>query len=164
MIKSDKQWRDAKRKIDRVAFCKKRLAPIFAAIMGADEVFPTQELDLKVQAMAQECLAYQKIRTWGIEPPDISTLDDLGNRLIQFRIHLGWSVDDMAKRLNIARSQIYRWEAMEYEQVGLGTIKEIVEVFKKGYEELLLVLEEIEALNASLNSGSDSLEMTSAGS
>lgn len=118
MIKNQRQLATASERLEQ-------LEKALAEISDPDEGAPLQDLARDIREEIEE---YERLVANEHTQFMIHELDDLGEVLVQARLARGLTHAQLADRLDVAESQVQRWEARCYEQTKLWRMAEILEV------------------------------------
>jgi transcriptional regulator with XRE-family HTH domain len=130
MIKSSKQYE----------VTRQRLADFASAITEFDRAKAPPEVSERAHSAAYDALVsvrdelveelaeYDQVKKEGVKAVRFSGLADLPRVLIQTRIARNMTQKALAVALDVPSQQVQRWEAEDYENVGLSYVLEIGEV------------------------------------
>lgn len=82
------------------------------------------ELEVKIRE-------YERTKSGEAPPPALDVLNELPSMLIKNRIALGWTHEDLAKRLGVRPQQVQNDEATDYESASLSRLRKIAEILQK---------------------------------
>ena len=68
--------------------------------------------------------------------PSVPDLSQIGQDLVNSRIALGWTQEEVATQFGVTRQQITRYEAHCYAQASFGLVQKISAEFRKELDEL----------------------------
>jgi len=83
--------------------------------------------ELQTQVSKYEALKFGKSAL-----PQIAPLKDIPDMLIKRRIALGWTQEDLAKRLHVRSQQVQNDEATNYASANLARLTKIAQVLQEG--------------------------------
>jgi transcriptional regulator with XRE-family HTH domain len=90
-----------------------------------------REIDIlqwQAQQVTKQMKEYVSLQTGRTLPPDLSDTIQLPANLIRARIAAGWSPNQLAERLDVVASQVYRWESTLYKGASLSVVLKIAEI------------------------------------
>ncbi len=83
---------------------------------------------MKLEASIAE---YERLRSGDEPPPPLDLIPEIPNMLIKRRIALGWTQEDLAKRLGVRTQQVQNDEATNYESASLSRLLRTAQILKK---------------------------------
>lgn len=83
---------------------------------------------MKLQKSIDE---YDALKNGDVEPPPLDLIGEIPSMLIKRRIALGWTQEDLAKRLDVRTQQVQDDEATNYESASLSRLLRIAEIMQK---------------------------------
>jgi DNA-binding XRE family transcriptional regulator len=125
MITSDKQYKEALRKIEMLQFSlsspKKTNIPLIIEKAGRSQI-----LEL-INSIGSDIKEFEKYRDTDISKLEIHSLDDLMKAPIRYRLAAGMSIDVFAQLVGISPRQINRYEKECYQNSHSSTLKTILQ-------------------------------------
>ena len=91
-------------------------------LTATQAAFSAQQEELQADVEEYEALQRGEVSRFIAE-----SLSDLPRILIKARIALGLTQRDLAARLDAKEQQVQRWEAMDYENASIETLKQVIE-------------------------------------
>ena len=125
MIKNDRQYAVTKRKL---AVMEKYLAMGFE-VPVPEIVRETREEQLQdlISELRGEMEEYEKLKSTKPEELEIHSVDDLVAIPLRYRIASHMSVEDFSRKVDVNVRQIHRYEATNYSNASIPTLKRILE-------------------------------------
>src|SRR5215813_9560751 len=124
MIKSDAQ---RERTVAQIEGFRRALAKVgeekpvkrSAALRGSYEGM--------IRQLEEELCEYDQLKSGGLKLPKIDRLDEIAPFIVKLRIAKGVSQTELAKRLEVSKQVISRYEESDYQTVGIGRLQEILD-------------------------------------
>lgn len=130
MIKNDLQYRVAKSALKKFQDTLDRHDELTADQPGwvkeAHKATIIGEI-MKMQAQIEE---YDRLKSGEQATPPLDVIAEIPSMLIKRRIALGWTQEDLAKRLGVRAQQVQNDEATDYESASLSRLLRTAEVLK----------------------------------
>lgn len=126
MIKNERQYRITRAQADKFAQALRSASRASAPEMhplllkAQEDALRSQLEDLRTEIAEYEALTSGKARV-----PEVKSLDQLPQILIQARIANGLSQRDLAEKLSMKEQQIQRYESTEYASASLTRVLEV---------------------------------------
>lgn len=130
MITNERQYRITKAEAERFRVSLRRFDEIELAKQGIDPVIITAQRDAMEQQLADletQLAAYDALRSGVIKRYAASSVEAIGEKLIEARIAQGLSQKALADRLGMKEQQIQRYEQERYLTASLSRIASISE-------------------------------------
>ena len=125
MITSEKQYKEASRKLEMLGFSlsspKKKDVPAVIEKAGRAQI-----LEL-IEGIKEEVREFERYRDSDISKLEIHSLDDLMQLPIRYRLASGMSLDKFAQFVGISARQINRYEKESYKNTHTSTLNAILE-------------------------------------
>lgn len=135
MIKNEKQYRMAKKKLDRWL---KTLAQLLERAPSATESWLADEqafgVRQEIEQLRAEITDYEETVSGKKNLPDLAVVAEIPHLLIRWRIARGLTQRELAKRLDVHENQIQKYEAENYSGASLHTITEIARILRDEQE------------------------------
>lgn len=131
MIKNDLQYRVAKAALKKFQATLARHDELTAEqkpwVKEAHKATITGEI-MKLEASLKE---YECIKNGEEPPPPLDLIAEIPNMLIKRRIALGWTQEDLAKRLGVRTQQVQNDEATNYESASLSRLLRTAQILQQ---------------------------------
>lgn len=128
MIKNDRQYRVTKSQLRAFQESTQQVSTMAAPpdvdpklLAATQAAFTSQYEDLLAEVEEYESLQRGDVSRFVAE-----TLDELPRTLIKARISLKLTQRELAARLKIKEQQVQRWEATDYENATIDTLKQVI--------------------------------------
>jgi len=124
MIKSDAQ---RERTVAQIEGFRRALAKV------GEEKSPKRSGALRgsyegmIRQLEEELCEYDQLKFGGLKLPKIDRLDEIAPFIVKLRIAKGVSQTELAKRLEVSKQVISRYEESDYQTVGIGRLQEILD-------------------------------------
>jgi transcriptional regulator with XRE-family HTH domain len=82
----------------------------------------------RVAELAASTAAYEALRSSGGMSLQVDTVEDIGRALVKARIARGWTQTQLARRLEMPKQQVQRYEATAYARASLHRLAQIARV------------------------------------
>lgn len=130
MIKNERQLKITKSQIKKLAAAIADFDKV-PSPKGQDSWVHTgqkRSMKLQLEQLEQEVRDYSDLKDGKVELPDPMELESIPALLIQHRIQSGLTQEQLAKKLNLAKQQIQKYEQTNYSQASMATVLEIASV------------------------------------
>lgn len=131
MIKNDLQYRIAKSSLKKFR----------ATLENHDELTSDQEEWVKeahkativgeILQLEESIKDYEQLKNRQVQAPSLELVEQIPEMLIKNRIALGWTHEDLAKRLGVRPQQVQNDEATNYESASLSRLRKTAEVLQR---------------------------------
>ena len=128
MIKNERQYRitRAQAKKFESAIAEFVSAPDTQGVHTLLKKAQVDALQSQLGDLKAELEEYEALRTGQRQVLELDSFDDLPRALVQARIAVGLSQQDLAMKLGIKEQQIQRYEASDYQSASLARVSEVI--------------------------------------
>lgn len=86
----------------------------------------------EIQKLENSIDEYERLKKGEIPTPTLDVIADIPEMLIKRRISLGWTQEDLAKKLGVRAQQVQNDEATNYETASLARLMKTAEILQHG--------------------------------
>ncbi len=86
----------------------------------------------QVMELQEQLHEYETLKAGKIRRPKLDVIDKIPEMLVQSRISLGWSQQDLAKRLGVKPQQVQADEACSYSSASLDRVRKVAATLRGG--------------------------------
>jgi len=146
MIKKERQFKITKSQAEKFTAAIQELKA--SPAKGMHPLLREAELDgmqSQLDDLNEQLAEYEALQSGEIKVVKIHSVAALPLALIKARIALGFTQEELAKRIGVAEQQIQRYEATDYEGANLTRSGEIIDALRVSVDIELSKLKEISA-------------------
>lgn len=131
MIKNDLQFRIAKSALKRFQSTLEQHDELTAGEKSWVREAHKATIVGEIMTLKEKISEYEVTRKGIVEAPPLELISEIPNMLIKRRISLGWTQEDLAKRLGVRAQQVQNDEATNYASANLSRLIRTAEILQR---------------------------------
>ena len=130
MIKNDLQYRVAKSALKRFQNTLEQHDKLAAREKSWVREAHKATIVGEIMTLKEKISEYEVTRKGNVDAPPLELISEVPNMLIKRRISLGWTQEDLAKRLGVRAQQVQNDEATNYASASLSRLTRTAKILQ----------------------------------
>jgi len=131
MIKNDRQYQLARSNLKKFQETLDRYDKLTKGEPAWARKLHKTTIAAEVKTLQAELADYEALRFGNTPMPQLGIIQDIPNLLIKRRIALGWTQEDLAKRLGVQPQQVQNDEATDYSSASFARLAKIAQILQE---------------------------------